>query len=130
MTLETRSSASQPTASHMDIGKQIARLAGYISRLDPGPAASLRRDPLAGSGSAAFWDLIARNDISAGGQYLERWATVVQSMAILTPRGRTRQKRISARRGHSDGRSSPTVRSSRNYGSHGCSQPRGRCAET
>ena len=93
MTLETRSSASQPTASHMDIGKQIVRLAGYISGLDPGPAASLRRDPLAGSGSAAFWDLIAKNDISAGRQYLERWATVVQSMAILTPKGRARTKR-------------------------------------
>ena len=69
------------------------RLAGYISRLDPGPAASLRRDPLAGSGSAAFWDLIAKNDIAAGGKFLERWATVAQAIAILTPKGRKAKKR-------------------------------------
>lgn len=75
-------------ATKSDLGATIVRLAGQISRLDPGPAASLRRDPLAGSGTAAFWQLLSDNDIQAAGDMLVRWATVVQSIAILTPKGR------------------------------------------
>ncbi len=70
-----------------DVGDKIVRLAGEISKLPPGPAASLRRNPLAGSGSAAFWYLLAMNGITPG-RKLERWATVIQAIAILTPKGR------------------------------------------
>ena len=92
MPLELNTSEPLAAASGTDIGGKVVRLAGQISRLDPGPAASLRRDPLAGSGSAAFWQLIADNDIPATGAYLERWATVVQAIAILTPKGRDPEK--------------------------------------
>ena len=76
-----------------DIDATVVRLAGEISRMGPGLAASLRRDPLAGSGSAAFWDLLARNGIPAGRRLLPRWATVIQAIAILTPKGRTSDER-------------------------------------
>ena len=84
---EPRSSPSQ-----LDFDGKVVRLVGAIRRLGPGLAASLRRDPLAGSGSAAFWQLMARYDIRATEQYLARWATVVQAITILTPKGRRPEK--------------------------------------
>ena len=92
MPLDLSTSDLQTADSGTGIGGKVVRLAGQISRLGPGPAASLRRNPLAGSGSAAFWQLMADNDIRAAGQYLERWATVVQAIAILTPKGRNPEK--------------------------------------
>lgn len=71
-----------------DIPGTVVRLAGQVSGLDPGPAASLRRDPLAGSGSAAFWQLLAENGIAATERMERRWAAVIQAIAILTPKGR------------------------------------------
>ena len=84
------STSSPPIAQ--DIGGVVLRMAGLVATLDPGPAASLRRNPLAGSGTAPFWDLLARNDIQASGERLERWAAVIQAIAILTPRGRDSKK--------------------------------------
>ena len=63
----------------------VARMAMDIALLDPGSAAALRRGPLAGSGSAAFWKLMADHDIEAA--RIAVWATVAQSIAILTPVG-------------------------------------------
>lgn len=77
------------TATAPNIRATVVRLAGQISGLDPGPAASLRRDPLAGSGSAAFWHLLARNGIAANRRMERRWAAVIQAIAILTPKGGT-----------------------------------------
>ena len=71
-----------------DIEAAIVRIAAQISHLEPGPAASLRRDPLAGSGAAPLWRLLARNGIVASGESLSRWATIIQAIAILTPKGR------------------------------------------
>ena len=68
---------------------QVApRFAAYIAGLDPGPAAALRRGPLAGAGTAAFWKLAA--EYAPGGATLdeEGWAMLVQAIAILTPKGR------------------------------------------
>lgn len=75
MPLEPTAPEPQPTATGTDVGGKVVRLAGQISQLEPGPAASLRRNPLAGSGSAAFWHLMADNDIDAKGVYLKRWGT-------------------------------------------------------
>lgn len=75
------------TDNTTDIDATVVRLAGEVSRMGPGLAASLRRDPLAGSGSAAFWDLLARNGIPGGRRMLPRWAAVIQAIAILTPKG-------------------------------------------
>ena len=92
MSLEVNSGVGpvppETTATTPDIRATVVRLAGQISELDPGLAASLRRDPLAGSGSAAFWHLLARNGIAAGGRMERRWAAVIQAIAILTPKGR------------------------------------------
>ncbi len=88
MSLEVRPRTSDPLQPEPDFGGQIVRLAGGIARLESGPAASLRRGPLAGSGSAAFWHLMAANGIHPGHRKLEHWATVIRAIAILTPKGR------------------------------------------
>ncbi len=94
MSTEHRPMSSDPLPSDSDIIGKIVRMAGDISRLPPGPAASLRRNPLAGSGNAAFWYLLAKNEIHPGRELLERrWATVVQAIAILTPKGRADKDR-------------------------------------
>lgn len=88
MSLEDRPPPSDPQPSDSDVGGKIVQLAGAISGLEPGQAASLRRDPLAGSGSAAFWYLLAKNGIHPGRKQLECWATVIRAIALLTPKGR------------------------------------------
>ena len=65
----------------------VPAISGQIAGLDPGPAAALRRDPLVGPGTAAYWKLLARYD-PLGGQRERAWADVVQAIAVLTPRGR------------------------------------------
>lgn len=88
-----RSTPEPRTAmSKLDFDGKVVRLAGSIRKLGPGRAASLRRDPMAGSGSAAFWQLMATHDIPAKHRDLVRWATVVQAIAILTPKGRSPEK--------------------------------------
>ena len=88
MLLERDRPKGPESGSRTDIGLTIVRLAARIARLAPGPAAALRRGPLVQAGSAAFWQLMAENDIRARGEHLPRWATVVQAIAILTPKGR------------------------------------------
>ena len=65
----------------------IPKLATEIAHLDPGSAAALRRDPL---DAAAFWRLLAKHN-PAGSE--DHWAALVQAIAILTPKGRKREKR-------------------------------------
>ncbi len=84
--------AIPPLAGKVDIDATIFRLAREISQLAPGPAASLRRNPMAGSGTAAFWQLLASYQIPTQGRYLRGWATVIQAIAIATPKGRDRNK--------------------------------------
>ena len=92
--------AGSGSAPRTDIDATIIRMAGRIKHLEPGPVASLRRDPLAGAGSAAFWQLLAENDIRAHGEFLARWATVIHGIAILTPKGGDHNKASA----HSGGR--------------------------
>ncbi|MDE2876982.1 MAG: hypothetical protein OXU69_03490 [Gemmatimonadota bacterium] len=88
MSLEDRPTPSGQPQPDRDFGGKIVRLTGEIGRLPPGPAASVRRDPLAGSGSAAFWHLMATHGIHPRERGLEHWAAVTQAIAILTPKGR------------------------------------------
>ena len=67
------------------LNETVSRLAKDIAMLDPGSAAALRRGPLAGSGAAAFWKLLA--DYGIASNLSEQWAAVVQSIAILTAVG-------------------------------------------
>lgn len=71
-----------------DLRTVIPEMAHEISRLDPGPAAQLRREPAKGAGAVAFWQLISK--VGAGGAVRneEDWARVIQAIAILTRRGR------------------------------------------
>ena len=68
----------------------IPRIAREIARLDPGPAAALRRGPRNGAGAAVFWKLLA--DHKPVGPEV-RWAVLIQAIAILTPKGQRPEKR-------------------------------------
>ena len=82
---------SMPTTRNL--ADVIPRIAAEIARLDPGPAAALRRGPLAGAGAAAFWKLLAKYE-PVGGVNKERgWAAVIQAIAVLTPKGRDPERR-------------------------------------
>ncbi len=72
-----------------NLGSVIPRLAEEIAHLDPGSAAALRRSPLSGAGSAAFWRLLSRYGPDGNEK---RWAALVQAIAILTPKGRNPEK--------------------------------------
>lgn len=76
----------------LTMAQRVAELARAIAALEPGPAAALRRGPQNGAGAAAFWKLLARY---GPGYELDRdreegWGTLVQAIAILTPKGRNR----------------------------------------
>ena len=101
MAAMTEPASPQPERAGLntDLGLTIVRLAGDIGRLEPGSAAALRRGPLEGAGSAAFWQLMAKYETGHGGPALSRWAAIAQAIAILTPKGRG-----SVRRTAHDGR--------------------------
>ena len=75
----------------LTIGQTVARLAQEIAALEPGPAAALRRGPQNGAGAAAFWKLLARHgpDYELDSDREDGWSALVQSIAILTPKGRS-----------------------------------------
>lgn len=101
MSLEAGLTSTEATGSATDIGSMIVRLAGEISRLEPGPAAALRRQPMAGSGSASFWHLLAKCGIDPRSEHMERrWATVIQAIAILTPKGRDNNRQSAHNASH------------------------------
>lgn len=76
----------QPEATY---SKKIAGLARSICELDPGSAAALRRGPQAGAGAAAFWMLLNQHvpDRRLTQPEIDDWATLMQAIAILTPKG-------------------------------------------
>lgn len=94
--MSTPQMAPSPPPSPDDFGARLnsaaAGIAGAIARLDPGPAAQLRRGPLAEVGAPAFWLLLSRFDLMTFARDLEGWAAVLQGMAILTSKGRDRGK--------------------------------------
>ena len=71
----------------------VPRLASEITRLDPGSAAALRRGPLDGSGVAAFWKLMTEHVPDVTTKQETGWATLVQCIALLTPKGREPTKK-------------------------------------
>ena len=75
-----------------DLNGVIPKLASEIARLDSGPAAALRRGPLAGAGTAAFWKLTMQHAPSAARDEAG-WAALLQAIAILTPKGRDPNKK-------------------------------------
>ena len=77
-------------ARESESGNLVSRLAANVANLDPGSAAALRRGPLRGAGAAAFWKLLADYGID------ERWAPVIQAIAVLTPKGGSSEHRRSA----------------------------------
>ena len=66
----------------------IPKIALEIARLEPGPAAALRRGPLVGAGAAAYWRLLAWYNPVGGVRNESGWAALIQAIAILTPKGR------------------------------------------
>ncbi len=85
MSIKEIPTAPKKNVNTHSLGQVVSRLAGEITRLDPGSAAALRRGPLSGAGAAAFWQLMAthqpRTNDDAG------WAALIQGIAILTPKG-------------------------------------------
>lgn len=71
----------------------VPRLAWAIARLDPGPAAALRRGPLSGAGTAAFWKLMAEHAPHRAANQEPHWAALLQAIAILTPKGAEADRR-------------------------------------
>ena len=73
-------------APAMHLPEAIPKIAMEIARLDPGPAAALRRGPRSGAGAAAFWKLLARYDPVGAKRNESGWAALIQAIAILTPK--------------------------------------------
>ena len=76
----------------MGLPQAIPKIAYEIARLDPGPAATLRRGPYRGAGAAAFWKLLAEYKPVDAERNEVGWAALVQAIAVLTPKGRDPQK--------------------------------------
>ncbi len=83
--------ASRTAPGHLH--EILPRLAFEITRLDPGSAAALRRGPLGGAGAAAFWKLMAEYVPDVTDTQETGWATMVQCIALLTPKGREPSKK-------------------------------------
>ena len=79
--------ATRQAEDELSRGRVVSRLAWDIAKLDPGPAAALRRGPLAGAGAAAFWKLTAEHAPRAAARNESGWAALIQAIAILTPKG-------------------------------------------
>lgn len=76
----------------MNLRQAIPKIAYEIARLDPGPAAALRRGPYRGAGAAAFWKLLAKHKPVGAARNEVGWAALVQAIAVLTPKGRDSRK--------------------------------------
>ena len=88
MPLDEAPKAAGPATDEPRPNGAAPRLAAYIANLDPGSAAALRRGPLAGAGTAAFWKLAAEHASSGADRDERGWAALLQAIAILTPKGR------------------------------------------
>ena len=75
-----------------NLQEAIPNIAFEIARLDPGPAAALRRGPYRGSGAAAFWMLLTKHNPIGIAHNEVGWAALIQAIAVLTPKGRDPDK--------------------------------------
>ena len=89
---EPEVAGAAPENSQTDPLEAAKKMSWYIARLQPGPAAQLRRRPLAGGGSMSFWRLLARYRPKGAEERPEIWAKLIQAIAILTPTGRDGKK--------------------------------------
>lgn len=78
-----------------DPAQVIPKVARRIARLGPGPAAALRRGPAKGAGTAAYWQLVAQLENDGLQGESPAWEAIIQSIAILTPRGQDPEKQSS-----------------------------------
>ena len=92
MSLNTIQERVDATVDPPSLAQSVARIAQEIANLAPGPAAALRRGPLSGAGSAAFWKLLATHAPS-GASDETGWGVLIQAIAILTPKGRNTARR-------------------------------------
>lgn len=90
---DTMPAPQRPPGPVWNLRKAVPKLAFQIARLDPGSAAALRRGPLDGAGAAAFWKLTAELAPDLTPRQEPAWASVVQAVAILTPRGRNESRK-------------------------------------
>ena len=93
MRTDANSAPQRPQAPERNLHKTVPKLAVQIAHLDPGSAAALRRGPLDGAGAAAFWKLTAELAPDLTPRHEPAWASVVQAVAILTPRGRDESRK-------------------------------------
>ena len=84
---------TEGASPRLDMRDAIPKIALEIARLGPGPAAALRRGPLNGAGAAAFWKLLARHGPVGAALDEAGWASLIQAIAVLTPKGRDAEKR-------------------------------------
>lgn len=90
---EGTSAQRRPPVPEWNLYEAVPKLAFRVAHLDPGSAAALRRGPLEGAGSAAFWKLTAELAPDLTPSQEPAWASVVQAVAILTPRGRDESRK-------------------------------------
>ena len=69
-------------------GERISRIAERIAKLEPRPAAALRREPRAGAGATTFRQIMVSHAPEGLARDEAGWAAVLQAIAILTPRAR------------------------------------------
>ena len=93
MPREESRSQTEHAPSTQGLAAAIPRISSEIARLEPGPAAALRRGPLHGAGAAAFWRLLANFKPIGATRNEFGWAALIQAIAILTPKGRDPGKR-------------------------------------
>ena len=71
------------------LSERIGNLSTRLANTGKGSLAALRRGPLEGQGVAAFWALAAKLEVPT--KELSNWATIVQCIAILVPKGNNHQ---------------------------------------
>lgn len=104
MPTEQSSAVNDKPSEKPDPGKPVYELAMEIARLDPGSVAALRRGPLTGNGAAAFWKLLGKHkDEVLSDNFEQKWAAIIQSIAILTPKGSASPKESVHQSKHSMG---------------------------
>ena len=93
MPREVKRPESDGVRTAPNLREAIPKVASEIARLDPGPAAALRRGPYDGAGAAAFWKLLAKHDPDVAVHNEAGWAALIQAIAVLTPKGRDPEKK-------------------------------------
>ena len=95
--------ASLQPAQSPNRGDTAVSIAGQMARSDfrRGDLAELRRMDVDAPDPAAFWRLMAENELLGRGAVLEsKWALILHGIALMTPTGNEDNARRSAHDGH------------------------------